>query len=68
MEQSKIIDTLETYHFTIARDEFDEYSMHMLDAPPCNYYERGTTSPPLYVSNTIKLYTLINSSNCIFQL
>ena len=21
----------------------------------CNYYERGTISPPLYVSNTIKL-------------
>ena len=29
--------------------------MHVLDAPTCNYYERVTTSPPLYVSNTIKL-------------
>ena len=27
----------------------------MLAAPTCNYYERGTTSPPLYVSNTIEL-------------
>ena len=34
---------------------FHEYNMHMLAAPTCNYYERGTTSPPLYVSNTIKL-------------
>ena len=29
--------------------------MHVLVAPTCNYYERGTTSPPLYVSNTKKL-------------
>ena len=29
--------------------------MHVLAAPTCNYYERGTTSPPLYVSNTIEL-------------
>ena len=29
--------------------------MHVLAAPTCNYYDRGTTSPPLYVSNTIKL-------------
>ena len=28
--------------------------MHVLAAPTCNYYERGTTSPPLYVSNMIK--------------
>ena len=27
----------------------------MLDAPTCNYYERGTISPPLYVSMMIKL-------------
>ena len=41
--------------FTIAHDDFDEYNMHVLSAPTCNYYERGTTSPPLYVSNMIKL-------------
>ena len=41
--------------FTIACDNFDEYNMHVLAAPTCNYYERGTTSPPLYVSDTIKL-------------
>ena len=29
--------------------------MHVLATPTCNYYERGTTSPPLYVSNTIEL-------------
>ena len=41
--------------FTIAHDDFDECNMHVLAAPTCNYYERGTTSPPLYVSNTIEL-------------
>ena len=41
--------------FTIAHDDFDEYNMHVLDDPTCNYYERGTTSSPLYLSNTIKL-------------
>ena len=29
--------------------------MHVLAAPNYNYYERGTISPPLYVSNMIKL-------------
>ena len=29
--------------------------MHVLAAPTCNYYERGTIPPPPYVSNTIKL-------------
>ena len=29
--------------------------MHVISSPTCNYYERGTTYPPLYVSNTIKL-------------
>ena len=41
--------------FTFARDDFDEYNMQVLAAPTCNYYERGTTSPPLYVSNRKKL-------------
>ena len=31
------------------------FKFHVLAAPTCNYYERGTTSPPLYVSNMIKL-------------
>ena len=29
--------------------------MHVLAAPTCNYYERGTTSLPLYVSNMKEL-------------
>ena len=33
--------------------------MHVLAAPTCNYYERGTISPPLYVSNTIKLQEMV---------
>ena len=41
--------------FTVAHDNFDRYNMHVLAAPSCNYYERGTMSSPLYVSNTIEL-------------
>ena len=41
--------------FTVAHDDFDEYNMHVIAAPTCNYYERETISPPLYVSNTTKL-------------
>jgi hypothetical protein len=33
--------------FTVARGVFGEYKMHVLAAPTCNYYERGTISPPL---------------------
>ena len=33
--------------------------MHVLAAPTCNYYVRGTTSTPLYVSNTMKLQETI---------
>ena len=40
---------------TVAHDDFDEYNMLVLAAPTCNYYERGTTSPPLYISNTIEI-------------
>ena len=40
---------------TTTHDYFDGYNMHVLSAPTCNYYEKGTTSTPLYVSNTIKL-------------
>jgi hypothetical protein len=50
-----IKDYIDGLPFTIAHDNLDEYDMHVLAAPTCNYYERGTTSPPLYVSDTIKL-------------
>src|SRR5215216_5175502 len=50
-----IKDYIDGLCFTITHDDFDEYNMHVLAAPTCNYYEVGTTSPPLYVSNTIKL-------------
>ena len=50
-----IKDYIDGLRFNITHDDFDEYNMHVLAAPNCNYYERGTTSPPLYVSNTIKL-------------
>src|SRR3990170_3452392 len=45
--------------FTVAHDNLDEYNMHVFAAPTCNYYERGITSPPLYVSNAIKLQETI---------
>src|SRR5215216_7194904 len=50
-----IKDYIDGLRFTITHDDFDEYSMHVLATSTCNYYERGTISPPLYVSNTIKL-------------
>ena len=50
-----IKDYIDGLPFTITHDDFDRYNMHVLAAPTCNYYERGTTSPPPYVSNTIKL-------------
>ena len=50
-----IKDYIDGLPFTIARDDFDECNMHVLSAPTCNYYERGITSPPLYVSQMIKL-------------
>ena len=40
--------------------------------PTCNYYERGTTSPPLHVSNTKKLqetvYTMHWPLLCVHEL
>ena len=46
--------------------------MHMLASPTCNYYERGTTSPPLHVSNMIKLqetvYTMHWPLLCVHEL
>ena len=47
-----IKDYIDGLPFTVAHDDFDECNMHVLAAPTCNYYERGTTSPPLYVSHT----------------
>ena len=46
---------VDEFRFTIAHDDFNEYNMHVLAAPTFKYYERGTASSPLYVSNTIKL-------------
>jgi len=57
---------------TIAHDNFDECNMHVLPAPTCNYYERGIISPPLYVSNMIKLqetaYTMHWPLLCVHEL
>ena len=50
-----IKDYMNGLDFTTAHDDFDECNMHVLPDPTCNYYEGGTISPPLYVSNTIKL-------------
>ena len=58
--------------FTTAHDDFDKYNMHVLSAPACNYYERGTISPPLYVSNMIELqesvYTMHWPLLCVHEL
>ena len=50
-----IKDYIDGFCFTTTHDDFDRYNMHVLAAPTCNYYERGTTSPPFYVSDTIEL-------------
>ena len=46
--------------------------MHVLSSPTCNNYERGTTSPPLHVSNMIKLqetvYTMHWPLLCVHEL
>mgnify|MGYP005825294537 CR=1 FL=1 len=46
--------------------------MHVLAAPTCNYYEKGTTSLSFYVSNTIKLqetvYTMHWPLLCVHEL
>ena len=58
--------------FTITHDDFDRYNMHVLAAPTCNYYERGTIPPPLYVSNMIELqetiYTMHWPLLCVHEL
>ena len=67
-----IKDYIDGLPFTIAHDDFDRYNMHVLAAPTCNYYERGTTSPPLHVSNMIKLqetvYTMHWPLLCVHEL
>ena len=50
-----IKDYIDGLPFTFTHDDFDRYNMHVLAAPTCNCYERGTICPPLYVSNLIKL-------------
>ena len=66
-----IKDYIDGLPFTIAHDNF-ECDMHVLAAPTCNYYERGTTSPPLHVSNMIKLqetiYTMHWPLLCVHEL
>ena len=70
-----IKDYIDGLPFTVAHDNSDECNMHVLAAPTCNYYERGTISPPLYVSHTMKLqetaYTCIGlyyvCMNCSFM-
>ena len=42
-----IKDYIDGVRSIIAHDDFDKYNMHVLASPTCNYYERGTTSPPL---------------------
>ena len=42
-----IKDYIDGLCFTTKHDDFDRYNMHVLAAPTCNYYERGTTPPPL---------------------
>ena len=59
-----IKDYIDGLWFTTTHDDLDEYNMHVLAAPTCNYYERGTTSPPLYVSNTIKLQETAYAMYC----
>ena len=49
-----IKDYIDGLPFTIAHDNF-ECNMHVLASPTCNYYERGTISPPVYVSSMIEL-------------
>ena len=67
-----IKDYVDGLHFTIAHDDFDECNMHVLATPTCNYYGRGTTSPPRYASNTIKLqetvYTMHWPLICVHEL
>ena len=64
-----IKDYMDGLHSTTTHDNSDEYNMHVLAAPTCNYYERGTIFPPLYLSNTIKLQetAYLMCMNCSFM-
>ena len=73
MHDSPLIkDYIDGLRSTISHDDFDKYNMHVLASPTCNYYERGTTSPPLYVSNMIELqetvYTMHWPLLCVHEL
>ena len=59
-----IKDYIDGLRFTITHDDFDECDMHVLAAPTCNYYERGTTSPPLYVYHAMKLQETVYTMHC----
>ena len=61
-----IKDYIDGLPLTTTHDDFDEYNMHVLAAPTCNYYERGTTSPPLYVSNTKELQETSYAMYCLY--
>ena len=67
-----IKDYIDGLRFTTTHDDFDRYNMHVLADPTCNYYERGTISPPLYVSHMIKLqetvYAMYRSLLCVHEL
>ena len=67
-----IKDYIDGLRFTITHGGFDEYNRHVLAAPNCNHYEIGTTSPPLYVSNTIKLQEIVYTMHwpllCVHEL
>ena len=61
-----IKDYIDGLCFATTRDDFDEYNTHVLAAPTCYYYESRTTSPPLYVSNMIKLQETVYT-NCSYM-
>ena len=67
-----IKDYIDGLPFTITHDDFDDCNMHVLAAPTCNYYGRETISPPLYVSDMIKLqenvYTMHWPLLCVHEL
>ncbi len=67
-----IKDYIDGLRFTTTYDDFDRYNMHVLASPTCNYYERGTMSPPLYVSSMIKfqvtIYTMHWPLLCVHEL
>ena len=63
-----IKDYIDGLPFIVAHDDLDRYIMHVLAAPTCNYYERGTISPPLHVSNMIKLQETVYTMHWPFTM